>query len=361
MSDVAGRVSVSVRPHPRGGGPTATGGETDSSMPTSGPLVDRYGRVHDDVRVSVTDRCNLRCVYCMPEKGMTFQPRAALLSFEEIVRVAVVARDLGVTSLRLTGGEPLVRKDLVTLVARLSALGFRDLSLTTNATLLAPLAAPLAAAGLRRVNISCDSLRPERFAAIRRRGELATVLSAMQAAERAGLTPLKVNVVLLRGENDDEVLDFAQFARTTGRIVRFIEFMPLDAQGEWDPARLVPGREIHDRIHARWPLRAIDVGSVAPAERFAFVDGHGEIGLISSVTQPFCGTCNRLRLTADGAIRNCLFSDDEVTLRDQMRAGASDETLALAFRRAVWAKFPGHAINEPEFLRPTRSMSMIGG
>jgi cyclic pyranopterin phosphate synthase len=355
-------VFVSVRPHERSSESGAASGRREPQvMPESGPLVDRYGRIHDDFRISVTDRCNLRCVYCMPEVGMTFQPREALLSFEEMARIARVARDLGVTALRLTGGEPLMRKNLPTLVGQLSALGFDDLSLTTNAMLLAPLVPALKDAGLKRVNISCDSLKPERFNSIRRRGVLSTVLAAMDVAETAGLTPLKLNVVILRGQNDDEILDFAAFARDTGRVVRFIEFMPLDAQGQWDKSQLMPGREIFDVISARWPLTATDTDSSAPAERFKFDDGRGEIGLISSVTQPFCGTCNRLRLTADGAIRNCLFSDDEHSLRDLMRDGADDEVIALAIRRAVWEKFPGHAINEPGFLHPTRSMSMIGG
>jgi cyclic pyranopterin phosphate synthase len=331
-------------------------------MPLSGPLVDSYGRVHDDLRISVTDRCNLRCVYCMPEEGMTFSPREELLSFDEIERVARVARDLGVSSIRLTGGEPLVRKGLVGLVARLHQLGLEDIALTTNGMQLASMAESLAAAGLSRVNVSCDSLRPSRFESIRRRGDLATVLASMEAAEAAGLTPLKINVVLLRGTNDDEILDFAAFARATGRIVRFIEFMPLDAQGEWDRHQLVSGREVHDLIHATWPLEAVgDPNRVAPAERFRFADGQGEIGLISSVTEPFCGTCNRLRLTSDGSIRNCLFSDDEHDVRGVLRSGGADEDIAFLLRQAVWAKFPGHAINQPDFLRPHRSMSMIGG
>jgi len=246
-------------------------------------------------------------------------------------------------------------------VEQLSAIGFKDLSITTNAMLLAPMVQALADAGLKRVNISCDSLKPERFNAIRRRGDLKTVLEAMDAVEAVGLTPLKLNVVILRGQNDDEILDFAAFARATGRVVRFIEFMPLDAQGTWDKSQLIAGREIYEQISARWPLEAVGNSDGAPAERFRFVDGKGEIGLISSVTQPFCGTCNRLRLTSDGAIRNCLFSDDEHSLRDLMREGAGDEVIALALRKAVWEKFPGHAINEPGFLSPTRSMSMIGG
>jgi GTP 3',8-cyclase len=272
-----------------------------------------------------------------------------------------VARGLGVTAVRLTGGEPLVRKGLPGLVAALAQLGLEDIALTTNGMLLADVAGDLAAAGLRRVNVSCDSLRESRFSEIRRRGTLATVLGAMDAAERAGLTPLKVNVVLLRGHNDDEVLDFAAFGRDTGRVVRFIEFMPLDAEGKWDRSQLVPGPEVYRRISEVWPLEPVDPGSQAPAERFRFVDGGGEIGLISSVSQPFCGTCNRLRLTADGAIRNCLFSDHEQSVRQLLRAHASDKEIALVLRRAVWGKLAGHAINEAGFLRPLRSMSMIGG
>jgi cyclic pyranopterin phosphate synthase len=348
------------------GAPTSTiahdEGAASDAMPTEGPLVDRYGRVHDDLRLSVTDRCNLRCVYCMPTEGMTFLPRSEVLSFEEIVRVAKVARSLGVDAVRLTGGEPLVRRGIVDLVRRIAQLGFEDLALTTNGILLTPMAGQLAEAGLRRVNVSCDSLRADRFAAIRRRGELDVVLDAMAAAEAAGLSPVKVNVVLLRGENDDEILDFAAFARDTGRIVRFIEYMPLDAQGAWDRARLVPGSAVLGAIRAVWPLEPVaDPGSPAPADRYRFADGRGEIGVISTVSEPFCGTCNRLRLTADGAIRNCLFSDAEHPVRDLLRGGGSDEELALMLRRAVWRKLPGHGINEPGFLRPRRSMSMIGG
>ncbi|MGA2295431.1 MAG: GTP 3',8-cyclase MoaA [Acidimicrobiales bacterium] len=356
-------VAVSVQPH-RGAsaplGPTAHD-TSEVAMPLDGPLVDRYGRIHDDLRISVTDRCNLRCVYCMPEEGMTFLPRKELLTYDEIIRVARVAHDLGVSALRLTGGEPLVRKDLALLVAGLSGLGFQDLAVTTNAMLLAAAASPLAEAGLKRVNVSIDSLRADRFESIRRRGNLATVLHAMDVAEEVGLRPIKINVVLLRGRNDDEILDFATFARDTGRVVRFIEFMPLDAQGQWDRSQLVPGQEVFERISEVFALEAIGESGPAPAERFRFADGRGEIGLISSVTQPFCGTCNRLRLTADGSIRNCLFSDDEYTLRDALRDAQPDATIELMLRRAVWAKFPGHAINEPGFLRPARSMSMIGG
>jgi len=331
-------------------------------MPTSGPLVDSYGRIHDDLRISVTDRCNLRCVYCMPEEGMTFLPHPELLTFDEIVRVAQVARTLGVSSIRLTGGEPLVRKDLAVLLTRLAALGFEDLAMTTNGVLLADSAERLAASGLRRVNVSCDSLRADRFGLIRRRGQLDVVLHAMDVAEAAGLSPLKVNVVLVRGRNDDEILEFAAFARDTGRIVRFIEFMPLDAEGRWGHRQVVSGGEVFEHISAVWPLETIDGDSgSAPAERFRFADGLGEIGLISSVTQPFCGSCNRLRLTADGSVRNCLFSDDELSVRELLRGRGTDADLEALFRRAVWGKRPGHGINEPGFLRPVRSMSMIGG
>ena len=338
------------------GDPTVAG-----AMPMEGPMVDRQGRFHRDLRISVTDRCNLRCVYCMPEEGLPGLPQRDLLTFDEITRLARVARSVGVTSIRLTGGEPLVRKGLPALVARLDEIEFDDMALTTNGMELTRLADELAGAGLRRVNVSCDSLRADRFAAIRRRGSLSTVLDAMDAAEAAGLKPLKVNVVLLRGHNEDEILAFADFARRTGRVVRFIEFMPLDADGAWRRDRLVPGREVFERISSVWPLKPVERGGAAPAERFRFADGVGEIGLISSVTQPFCGTCDRLRLTAEGSLRNCLFSDREIPVRDVLRDGGGDEELALAFRKAVWSKFPGHGINEPGFLRPARSMSMIGG
>jgi len=335
-----------------------------AEAPVDGPLVDSHGRVHTDLRISITDRCNLRCVYCMPEEGLPTRPREELLSIDEIVRVATVAHGLGVTSVRLTGGEPLLHRRIVELVGALAAVGFTDLSLTTNGTSLDRLAAPLAAAGLRRVNVSCDSLDPDRFAAIRRRGRLPSVLRGMAAAEAAGLVPLKVNVVVLAGENEDEILDFAAMARTTGRVVRFIEFMPLDAQHAWRRDQVVSGEEIVAQISRRWPLVALgDTGGrgTAPADRYAFADGAGEIGVVASVSRPFCATCDRLRLTADGAIRNCLFSDDEVSVRDLLRSGATDHQIGLAFRRSTWRKLAGHGINDPGFLQPARSMSKIGG
>jgi GTP 3',8-cyclase len=338
-------------------------GTSEPAMPEAGPLVDRYGRVHDDLRISVTDRCNLRCVYCMPEEGVPLRPRQEILSFEEITRVARSAKELGVRSVRFTGGEPLVRRGIVELVRQVAEVGFEDIALTTNGTALGPLASPLADAGLRRVNMSCDSLRPERYRGIRRRGALAPVLEAMDAAEDAGLRPLKVNVVVIAGVNDDEVLDFAGFARKHDRVVRYIEYMPLDAQGRWRREDVVASDEILARIDARWPLEPVAQGDdgPAPADRYRFRDGKGEIGVVASVTRPFCGTCNRLRLTADGAIRNCLFSDDEVAVRALLHQGTADEEIALALRRAVWGKQPGHGINDPGFLRPRRSMSMIGG
>ena len=334
-----------------------------AEVPRRGVLVDTYGRVHTDLRISVTDRCNFRCLYCMPEEGMVWLPREEILTFEEIARVAGVARGLGVDAVRLTGGEPLVRAHLPALVGMIAEIGFPDLSLTTNGIGLPHLARDLFAAGLRRLNVSCDSLRRDRFADMTRRNALAQVLEGMDAAEQAGLSPLKVNVVMMRGVNDDEVLDFASFARRTGRVVRFIEYMPLDAGHTWERPQVVPGEEILERIHEVWPLEPVGTRSEdpSPADRFRFVDGGGEIGVITSVTKAFCGTCNRLRLTADGAIRNCLFATTEWSVRDVMRAGGSDDDVAGVIREAVWRKLPGHGINDPGFLRPARSMSMIGG
>lgn len=338
-------------------------GAPDGDMPTTGPLVDRFGRVHTDLRVSLTDRCNFRCLYCLPDEAATWLPGEEILTLPEIVRMASVARRLGVTTLRLTGGEPLTRADVPELVGALHDVGFDDLSLTTNGVGLPRLAAALAAAGLRRVNVSCDSLQRERFRQITRRDALPRVLRAMDAAEQEGLTPVKVNVVVVVGVNDDEVLDFAAFARRTGRVVRFIEYMPLDAGHAWERPAVLPGEQILERIGARWPLEPVPRGDgdPSPADRYRFVDGAGEIGVITSVTNAFCGTCNRLRITADGAIRNCLFASREWSARDAMRAGCDDEELALLLRQAVWQKLPGHGIDEPGFLQPTRTMSQIGG
>jgi cyclic pyranopterin phosphate synthase len=334
-----------------------------SAVPAAGPLIDTHGRVHTDLRISVTDRCNFRCSYCMPAEDMTWLPRDGILSYEEIERIARVLKGLGVTAVRLTGGEPLVRADLPVLVRKLSALGFDDISLTTNGVGLPHLAGALAEAGLRRVNVSCDSLDRERFQAITRRDSLDAVLGGMAAAETAGLAPVKVNVVLMRGVNDDEVVDFAAFARETGRPVRFIEYMPLDAAHAWERPDVVPAAEIVERIGAVFPLEPVGArdDDPAPADRYRFTDGHGEIGVIASVTDAFCGTCNRLRLTADGALRNCLFAIREWSLRDLLRAGATDAELEALCRQVVWAKAAGHGIDTPGFTPPARSMSQIGG
>jgi cyclic pyranopterin phosphate synthase len=256
-----------------------------------------------------------------------------------------------------------VRAGVTDLIARLGKIGFSDLSMTSNGTGLVRLAPELVAAGLHRVNISCDSLKPTRFAEIRRRGSLPKVLEAMDAAEAAGMPPVKVNVVVIAGVNDDEIVDLAAFGRDSGRIVRFIEFMPLDADESWERAKVVPGEVILARINARWPIEPTSDRTVdpAPADRYRFLDGRGEIGVITSVSRAFCGTCNRLRLTADGAIRNCLFANDEHPVRDLLRSGGSDDELEFLLRHAVWAKRAGHGINDPAFLRPARSMSMIGG
>lgn len=332
-------------------------------IPQDGPLVDTFGRIHTDLRISVTDRCNFRCTYCMPDEGIEFAPNSELLTVEEIMRVAGVAKRLGVRSIRLTGGEPLVRKGIVEIVSGLGEMGFEDLAMTTNGTSLSRLAPGLASAGLQRVNISCDSLQPERYASIRRRGQLPIVLDAMNAAEAAGLTPVKINAVLLIGENDDEALDLVEFARATNRLVRFIEFMPLDADGKWRRDRVIAGADVLELIKQQYDLIPIDQAGEdhAPATRFAFADGRGEVGFINSVTEPFCGNCDRLRLMADGSIRNCLFSDDELSLRDVLRSGGSDDQLEKLFRASVWGKRPGHAIDDPSFLQPTRKMSAIGG
>jgi cyclic pyranopterin phosphate synthase len=324
------------------------------------PLVDSFGRVHRDLRISVTDRCNFRCTYCMPAEGMTWLPRSEVLTFEELERVArLLVERHGVRSIRLTGGEPTVRAHLPVLVQKLAALPV-DLALTTNGATLRSVAGDLAAAGLRRVNVSLDSLRPDRFTELTRRDELDNVLDGIEAAVEAGLAPVKVNVVVVRGVNDDEVLDLAAFGRERGVIVRFIELMPLDADGTWRSDQVVPQAEIVDRIHAVFPLEAILRGH-EPAERFRYLDGQGEVGVIPSVTRPFCEQCDRIRLTADGQLRSCLFSLEDHDLRGVLRSGGSDDDLSDAIERCVGAKWAGHAINQVHFVRPRRSMSQIGG
>jgi cyclic pyranopterin phosphate synthase len=326
------------------------------------PLVDGFGRVHRDLRISVTDRCNLRCTYCMPAEGMNWLPRSDLLTFEEIERVArVLVARFGFTSIRLTGGEPTVRARLPVLVERLAALDV-DLSLTTNATNLGLIAHDLAAAGLRRVNISLDSLRRDRVIALTRRDCLEQVLDGIDAALDAGLSPVKVNAVLIRGVNDDEVIDFATFGRERGVSVRFIEFMPLDASGEWSVDKVVSRDEIVAAIDALYPIESHhEHDGSEPAETFGYQDGAGEFGIIASVTDAFCGSCDRVRLTADGQLRSCLFALDETDLRAVLRGGGSDDDLAAAVTRCVAGKWAGHMVNEVHFIRPARSMSQIGG
>ncbi len=326
------------------------------------PLVDGYGRVHRDLRVSVTDRCNLRCTYCMPAEGMNWLPRSDLLTFEEIERVArLMVTRFGFTSIRLTGGEPTVRARLPVLVGRLAALDV-DLSLTTNATSFGLIADDLAAAGLRRVNISLDSLRRDRVIELTRRDCLDQVLDGIDAALDAGLGPVKINAVLIRSVNDDEVVDFATFGRERGVSVRFIEFMPLDASGVWSADKVVSRDEIVAAIDAVYPIESHHQHDGSePAETFRYLDGAGEFGIIASVTDAFCGSCDRVRLTAEGQLRSCLFALDETDLRAVLRGGGSDDDLAAAVTRCVAGKWAGHMVNQVHFIRPRRSMSQIGG
>lgn len=325
-------------------------------------LVDHFGRVADDLRISVTDRCNFRCVYCMPEEGLDWLHKAKLLTFEEITRVATVFHSLGVRTFRLTGGEPTLRRDLPNLVRMLRGIDSGiDIAMTTNGFLMNELAGPLADAGLNRVNVSIDSLMAHRFAEITRRDAIDRVLLGLEASEKAGLGPIKLNCVVVRGTNEDEVVDFARFARKTGYEVRFIEFMPLDADRTWERSNVVSMREIIEAIEAEFPLEAVDHGP-EPATVWRFSDGApGSVGVIPSVSEPFCSSCNRIRITADGQFRTCLFSIDETDLRAILRSGGSDEDLAAAVRGAVLKKEAGHRINEADFVRPERSMSMIGG
>jgi GTP 3',8-cyclase len=331
-------------------------------MPLEGPLVDTFGRVADDLRISVTDRCNFRCTYCMPLEGLTWLPKHELLTFEELTRLLATFVRLGVRSLKVTGGEPLVRADLPLLIRMFREVGpDLDISLTTNGVLLERLAAPLAEAGVDRATISCDSLLRHRFAEMTRRDALDAVLAGMRAAEAAGLTPIKINCVVIGGTNEGEVVDFARWSRETGYEVRFIEYMPLDAEHAWEREKVVPAARILDEIGAVFPLEA-EGHANEPATTFRFADGApGRIGVIASVSEPFCDTCNRLRLTAEGMFRNCLFALDETDLRGPLRAGTSDEELERLIREGLWTKWSGHRINHPDFVQPARSMSMIGG
>jgi cyclic pyranopterin phosphate synthase len=327
------------------------------------PLVDGWGREIKSLRVSVTDRCNFRCRYCMPAEGLEWLPRDEVLSFEEIARLVRVLAAMGIDEVRLTGGEPLVRRDLPVLVGMLASIpGVQDLSLTTNGILLDRLAGPLVEAGLRRINVSLDSLSHVRFAEITRRDALDRVLTGLEAAERhPELRPIKVNCVAIRGFTEEEVPALAELARRKPYVVRFIEFMPLDADGAWRDDEVLTGDEIRQLIEQRWPLVELPAKPSSTARRFAFADGAGEIGFVNPVSEPFCSTCDRIRLTADGQLRTCLFSRREWDLKAPLREGASDQELGDLLRWAVRHKELKHRINEPGFVPASRSMSQIGG
>ena len=327
------------------------------------PLADAHGRILTDLRVSVTDRCNFRCRYCMPAEGMEWLDRSDILSFEEIERLVRAFARLGVTDVRLTGGEPLARREFPRLVSMLRRIdGIADLSVTTNGYLLERDAAALVDAGIDRVNVSVDSLARDRFHEITRRDALPQVLRGLEAiAAYERVHPIKVNAVAIRDFTEDEVYRFAELARSTDYQVRFIEFMPLDGDRAWEPDAVLTGAEVRELIEARYPLEALPREPHATARVYRFADGQGEIGFINPVSEPFCADCNRLRLTADGKLRTCLFSIRETDLREPMRAGASDHELTAILRDAAWRKELKHHVNEPGFVAPPRTMSAIGG
>ena len=325
-------------------------------------LTDRHGRVMRDLRVSLTDRCNLRCTYCMPAEGPGWLPRKTLLDDDEVIRlIAIAVERLGVTSVRFTGGEPLLRPGVVDLVRRTKALG-PEIALTTNGLGLARLAQPLADAGLDRVNVSLDSVRAETFQAITRRDRLDEVVAGLAAAHDAGLSPVKVNAVLLRGVNDDEAAELLEWCLARGYQLRFIEQMPLEAQGDWRREDMVTADETLARLNAAYRLEPVEIGrGSAPAETWLVDGGPATVGVIASVTRPFCGDCDRIRLTADGQLRNCLFARREHDLRSSLRGGASDDEIVAQWLASASAKLAGHGIDDPGFLRPSRPMSAIGG
>ena len=328
-------------------------------------LPDSFGRIATDLRVSLTDRCNLRCAYCMPPEGLDWLPKTDQLTDDEVVRlVGIGVERLGIREVRFTGGEPLLRRGLAGIVARTAALRPRpEISLTTNAIGLERIAGTLRAAGLDRVNVSLDTLRPETFRKLARRDRLPDVLDGLAAAAQVGLRPVKVNAVLMRGLNDDEAVPLLRYCLDRGYELRVIEQMPLDAQHGWKRAEMVTAEEILAALGREFTLTPDDPrqrGS-APAEAFLVDGGPARVGVIGSVTRPFCGTCDRVRLTADGQVRNCLFARSESDLRGPLRSGADDAELAAAWRRAVAVKLPGHGINDPSFLQPDRPMSAIGG
>ena len=366
MSALAASNRRSSRRFPRVGARISISGSSTAvtlGSVTLDPLFDGHGRRISDLRVSVTDRCNFRCQYCMPADGLPWLQRDEILHFEEIERVVRVMARMGVTDLRLTGGEPLVRRDFPRLVAMLAPIeGIEDLSLTTNAYLLERDAAALVEAGITRVNVSIDSLQRDRFFQLTRRDSLPQVLRGLEAiASHPEVRPIKVNAVALRGFTEEEALPFAEFARSTSYQVRFIEFMPLDADHAWSSDQVLPGEEIRaiiDRVH---PLEELPREPHATARVYRFADGRGEIGFINPVSEPFCADCNRIRLTAEGKLRTCLFSIHETDLRELLRGGASDAELERAIRDAVWRKELKHHVGEPGFRQPPRTMSAIGG
>lgn len=335
-----------------------------TSIANTSPLVDTLGRVHTSLRISVTDRCNIRCFYCMPDEQVRFLPRTEILTFEEIARFVTIVAQLGVRRLRLTGGEPLVRSDLPRLVELLSAVpGIDDLALTTNGILLAEQAAALRRAGLKRINISLDTLREETFERITRRQGLDRVLAGIAAAQQAGFDRVRLNAVAIHGLTEDEIVPLARFARERGLELRFIEFMPLDAEKHWQAADVLDGAAIRRRLEQEFgPLVPIERPNPSqPATDYEYADGGGRIGLINPVSQPFCGACDRLRLTAEGQVRNCLFSTVEWDARALLRSGASGDEIAQLVRDCVWAKAPAHGIGSEGFVRPERAMYQIGG
>lgn len=337
--------------------------DTMAVTPTP-PLMDAFGRVHRSLRLSVTDRCNLRCRYCMPAEGMDWLGRHEVLTADELVRLAALFARLGVTDVRVTGGEPLVRPGVADIVGRVKALpGIREVSMTTNGVLLGTHVDDLVAAGLDRVNVSVDSLDPERFAQITRRRDLDRVLEGLEACERhEHLRPIKVNAVVLRGISEPDVLPLAALARRRPYVVRFIEAMPLDASREWTREHVLTGQELRALIGTEWPLEPVErERASAPATRWRFADGAGELQFVSSVTEPFCQACDRLRLTADGRLRNCLFATDETDLRTPLRAGADDGALEALIRESVLGKHAGHGIGTPGWSYAGRPMSLIGG
>jgi cyclic pyranopterin phosphate synthase len=329
----------------------------------SEPLTDSFGRVHNNLRVSVTDRCNIRCVYCMPE-SVTFLPRQSLLTFEEIVRFVRVAATLGVDKIRLTGGEPLVRRDLPKLVGMIAAVpGIKDVGLTTNGILLAPMARALRDAGLRRINVSLDTLDPARFQELTRRTGLEQVIEGILAARAAGFDPVKLNAVAIKGVTEPDVVPLALFAREQGLELRFIEYMPLDAGDRWERGKVLFAAEILEMLAQGVGPLAPSPGQDprAPAADYDYLDGGGRVGLIASVSRPFCASCNRVRLTAEGKLRNCLFALEETDIRALLRGGAGDDAIAQAVRDSVAGKWEGHEINTARFIKPERLMHSIGG